>query len=75
MPRWAITCPECDHTFTHTAIEPAAIEQAYLDPFHVLARPTIPKGGDKRTCPNCKTESVFQAHHLFYREDARGQTS
>jgi hypothetical protein len=75
MPLWAVTCPECNHTFTHAVIEAATMEQAYLDPFGVLPRPKIPKDDDKEIRPNCKTESVFQAHDLFYREDARGQSS
>jgi hypothetical protein len=74
MPRWMVMCPECDHTFTHTEIEPSIIKQAHLDPFQVLPRPKIPSG-EKRICPNCKTESVFRSRHLFYREEARGQTS
>jgi endogenous inhibitor of DNA gyrase (YacG/DUF329 family) len=75
MPRWMVMCPECDHTFTHTEIEPSIIKQAHLDPFQVLPRPKIPSTGEKRPCPNCKTESVFRARHLFYREDGRGKAS
>jgi Mn2+/Fe2+ NRAMP family transporter len=63
------------HTFTHTEIEPSIIERAHVDPFQVLPRPKIPSTGEKRPCPNCKTESVFRSRHLFYRDDARGQTT
>jgi endogenous inhibitor of DNA gyrase (YacG/DUF329 family) len=72
MPRWLVTCPECGHAFTHTEIEPAMIGRASRDPFGVLPKP---QSDEKRTCPDCKTESVFQPHHLFYRGDARGHTS
>ena len=71
MPRWLVTCPECGHTFTHTEIEPDMIEQASRDPFRIVPRPQT---SARRICPNCKTESVFEPHHLFYREDARGQS-
>ena len=69
MPRWVVTCPNCSKEFTHTEIDRTVLEQSYRDPFGVLPRPS----GEKRTCPHCNTESVFEA--LFYREDARGQGS
>ena len=66
MPRWFVTCPQCNQQFTHSQIEPAAMEQARLDPFGIIPKPAIPSDGDKRTCPQCKTESVFQPFNLSY---------
>jgi hypothetical protein len=71
MPCWVVTCPECKHTFTHTEIHPFLFELADREHFRVVPKPP----GGERTCPNCKTETVFQPHCLFYREDAPGQPS
>jgi hypothetical protein len=71
MPRWAVTCRNCRREFTYTEIVPNAINEVYRDPFKVLPKPV----GGKRTCPHCKTESVFETGDLFYREDARGHAS
>jgi hypothetical protein len=73
MPRWIVKCPECEEIFTFTEIEPAIIEQAYHDPFGVMSKPKMRQTGEKRTCPNCGTESIFYRYHLFYREDSRGR--
>jgi len=66
MPRWLVTCPQCNHKFTHSEIQPAVIEQARRDPFGIMPKPAIPRDGDKRSCPRCKTESVFQPFNLSY---------
>jgi hypothetical protein len=66
MPRWFVTCPQCRHKFTYVDVQPAVIEKSRLDPFGIVPKPAIPGDGDKRTCPQCKTESVFQPFHLFY---------
>ena len=60
---------------TYAEIEAATIEQACHDPFGLILKPEIPQDGEKRTCPNCGTESVFNPFHLFYRGDARGHAS
>ena len=69
MPRWMLKCPKCSHSFTHTEIELAVIEEARRDPFGILPRPMFAPDGENHTCPGCKTESVFQRQQLFYRED------
>ncbi len=69
MPRWMLKCPKCNHNFTHTKIERAIIEEASRDPFGIVPKPPFVQDGEKHTCPGCKDESVFQRHHLFYRED------
>ena len=69
MPRWMLKCPKCSRDFVHTKIELAAIEEARRDAFRILPKPPFALEGEKQTCPECKTESVFQRHHLFYRED------
>jgi endogenous inhibitor of DNA gyrase (YacG/DUF329 family) len=69
MPRWLVICPECRRTFTHTVVDAAFLEQANRDPFHVLPRPDK----EKRKCPHCGMESVFESQRLFYARDA-GQT-
>jgi uncharacterized protein (DUF2225 family) len=66
MPKWAITCPHCNQKFAHTEIPTEAINQAWRDPFGILPKPTIPDAGDKRSCPNCKNESVYHPFNLVY---------
>jgi endogenous inhibitor of DNA gyrase (YacG/DUF329 family) len=61
-----VTCPQCGHKFTHSEIQPDIIEKSRRDPFGIVPKPAIPRAGDKRSCPNCKTESVFQPVHLSY---------
>ena len=68
MPRWILTCPKCSHKFTHTMIEAAIVEEARRDPFRILPRPQMPYIGEARSCPNCKTESLYQRLDLFYSE-------
>jgi len=70
MPHWMLKCPECGHSFPHTKIEIAAIEEARRDPFRILPKPKFGSGDENHTCPGCKTESVFQRQHLFYRDDS-----
>jgi len=69
MPRWVLQCPHCSQEFTHSEIDRAMLEQARLDPFGVVQRPSA----GKRTCPNCKEEADFKQYDLIYRADARGQ--
>jgi hypothetical protein len=69
MPRWVVTCPNCSHEFTHTEIDSTMLAQGQHDLFGVLPKPS----NEKRTCPNCNTESAFCKTDLFYREDARGK--
>jgi len=47
------------------------VEESLRDPYHILPKPTIPQESEARTCPNCRTESVFKPFHLFYRDDAK----
>jgi endogenous inhibitor of DNA gyrase (YacG/DUF329 family) len=70
MPRWLVKCPNCGHAFTHTKIELAVVEESHRDPYGILSKPEIPQGGEKRSCPNCETESVFKPFQLFYRDDS-----
>jgi uncharacterized protein (DUF2225 family) len=66
MPRWMATCPQCNHKFTHTEISAELMKQASRDPFRIVPKPVIPHAGDKRTCPNCKNESVVHPFNLLY---------
>jgi hypothetical protein len=70
MPRWVVRCPSCGVTFTYIQIVPAVIEESLRDPYGVLPKPTIPQGSEHRTCPSCRTESMFRPFHLFYRDDS-----
>jgi hypothetical protein len=69
MPRWMLTCPKCSHKFLHSKIGADLIEQSLRDPFRIVPRPVFSQKGEKRSCPNCKTESVFRPFQLFYSED------
>jgi hypothetical protein len=71
MPRWVVNCPNCSGEFTHTEIDSTMLEQARRDPFGLVPKPS----GEKRTCPNCNTESAFNQTDLLYRQDARGPAS
>jgi hypothetical protein len=62
MPYWM-------RDFLHSKIDRAAIEEAYRDPFKILPRPVFPSEGERRVCPGCNEESVFQRHHLLYRDE------
>src|SRR5579862_8744093 len=66
MASWVVKCPECAHTFAHTAIEASLIEQALRDPFRIIPRPQI-QADEKRACPQCKKESVYIRSQLLYR--------
>ena len=70
MPRWVLTCPECDEDFSHSEITiPQRIRE--FDPFTgVVTKPEFPVGGLKATCPACKKSSVYQRHELVYRVDS-----
>jgi hypothetical protein len=65
MARWILICPNCAFRFPHSNIEPTAIQESRLDPFHVIAKPKF-SGGEKLACPNCKVESVYEAFELIY---------
>jgi len=52
-------------------VDSAAVEQAYLDPYKIIPKPTAT---EVRVCPNCKNESLYQPFQLSYRNDARGQS-
>jgi hypothetical protein len=69
MPYWMLKCPRCTRDFLHSKIELAAIEEAYRDPFKILPRPVFASEGERRICPGCKEEFVFQRHHLLYRDE------
>ena len=69
MPLWMLKCPHCKREFLHSQIELASIEEAYRDPFKVLARPVFGSEGERRICPGCNKGSVFQRHHLLYRDE------
>jgi len=67
MTSWVVTCPECSHTFTHTVIGAALLEQAHRDPFKILPRPQILRADEGRICPKCKKESLYVRSQLLYR--------
>ena len=69
MPRWMLQCPNCRRSFTHAFIAASIVEESFLDPFRILAKPLIGQDGERHTCPGCTTESVFKRHQLFYLED------
>jgi uncharacterized protein YbaR (Trm112 family) len=69
MPRWMLACPKCSHKFPHSEIGTEMIERSLRDPFRILPRPEFAPEGEKRSCPSCKTESVFRPFQLFYSED------
>jgi hypothetical protein len=69
MQYWMLTCPKCRRDFVHSKIELTALEEARRDAFGILPKPPFALDGEKHICPECKTESVFQRHHLFYRDD------
>jgi hypothetical protein len=69
MPSWMLRCPKCSFKFPHSTIASEAIEQAYRDPFRVVSRPAMPADGEKHSCPNCKSDSVFRPFELFYIDD------
>ena len=51
-------------------IEPSVVEQSLLDPFRIVPRPELPQEKQKRSCPKCRTESVFRPFDLFYRDSS-----
>jgi hypothetical protein len=69
MPRWMLTCPKCSNKFPHSEIDSEMIEQAFRDPYRILPRPEFAPEGEKRSCPSCKTVSVFRPFQLLYSED------
>jgi hypothetical protein len=69
MPFWMLKCPHCRRAFLHSKIELASIEEAHRDPFKVLPRPIFASEGERRVCPGCNKEFVFQSHHLLYRDE------
>jgi len=69
MPKWMLACPKCRHKFPHSEIDSEMIERAFRDPFRILPRPEFSPEGERRTCPSCKTDSVFRPFQLFYSED------
>jgi hypothetical protein len=75
MPKWIVTCPECQDTFVYDEIGLAMMEQGNRDPYGILPKPPFPQNGEKRTCPYCRIESLYLPFHFFYREDAHGQAS
>jgi hypothetical protein len=74
MAKWLLVCPNCNGRFTHSNIEPIAIEQSYRDPFRVVARPKFPNG-EKIACPSCKVESEYKAYELIYSGDDEAQAA
>jgi hypothetical protein len=74
MARWILICPNCARRFSHSNIEPTAIQQSERDPFHVVAKPKLPDG-EKLACPNCKMEAVYEAFELIYDAEETGPTA
>jgi hypothetical protein len=72
--KWTLICPNCAYRFTHSNVEPRAVEESYRDPFRVVARPKFPDG-ETLTCPNCKGESVYEAFELIYDAEESGPTA
>jgi uncharacterized protein YbaR (Trm112 family) len=69
MQFWMLSCPKCSRDFVHSKIELSAIEEARRDTFRILPKRLFALEGQKLTCPECKTESAFQRHQMFYRDD------
>jgi uncharacterized protein (DUF2225 family) len=69
MPRWVVTCPLCWHVFTHTNISAGATQMAAMDPFRIIAKPTIAPDGETLLCPKCEAKSTFHRFDLSYRGD------
>ena len=74
MARWILICPNCAFRFSHSNVEPTAIQESQRDPFHVVAKPKF-SNGDKLVCPNCKVESVYEAFDLIYDAEDTGPTA
>jgi hypothetical protein len=64
MANWSVKCPACKKDFVYSEVDRATLEQSLCDPFKIIPKPS----GEKRTCPNCNTESNFTVNHMFYRE-------
>jgi hypothetical protein len=71
MPHWVVVCPNCTFVFSHTRIELDVVAEFHRDPYQILSKPIITQVNERRTCPNCTTESVFKPFDLFYREDLK----
>jgi uncharacterized protein YbaR (Trm112 family) len=63
VPWWIVICPKCRQQFLYAEIDQTTIEEANRDPYRVWRRPPA----EKRTCPHCKTESLFTTNDLLYR--------
>ncbi len=68
MPRWMITCPQCNYEFSHSEIPATTIQQSLRDPFGIVPKPLLAPDGDKRSYPNCKNESVYHQFNLIYQK-------
>jgi len=68
MPRWVLSCAECNAEFTHTEI--AGIQTSSFDLFTgLLAKPEFPVEGLQLECPNCKKRSLYQRYQLVLRSN------
>ena len=60
--------------FTHSNVEPKAVEQSRRDPFKIVAKPKF-KNGERISCPDCKVESVYEAFGLIYDAEENGSVA
>src|SRR5579864_8479124 len=66
MPRWIVSCPECDHEFTFQEVADTPSGQL-RDPFAWPPKPVMANGGTPLPCPNCHKTSRYQTFDLRFR--------
>jgi DNA-directed RNA polymerase subunit RPC12/RpoP len=64
MPRWTLACSKCTNIFTHSQIDAREKKR----PFDELwpAKPDLPNGGARISCPHCGTATNYQRFQLVY---------
>jgi hypothetical protein len=61
---WVVLCPKCRSLFRYSEIVPRSPTLPY-DPLWP-AKPELPDGGEKLTCPACQKTSTFQRFELLF---------
>src|ERR1700730_4994528 len=67
MPRWIVSCPECDHESTYREVEVSSDQ--LRDPFAWPPKPKMAEGGTPFKCSNCGKKSTCDRSRLRYRRD------
>jgi endogenous inhibitor of DNA gyrase (YacG/DUF329 family) len=65
MPRWIVSCPECDHEFTYREVETQPNQ--LRDPFAWPPKPQMASDGTPLPCPRCQKTSQYQIFDLRFR--------